>query len=369
MLKLLTSLFSTINLLFNPAFISPVSNAGYPVNQLTSQPINFIRYGFLPYWNLKFIDTIKFDQLTDLLYFAISLNADGTLNQQDVGYRRFIQNYDTLNQIAKQNHLQLGIVINNSNDQTLFDFLNNATAHTQFIHDLSLLTAHYSLSTINLDFEPLVATNSATINGLTNFVRSYQLTNQRVNQLTIDIYPSAASSQKLWDLPALSPNIDQFIVMTYDYYHPGSNTAGPISPLYLATPTDNHAVIKNIAQISRFISSSKIILGLPFYGYEWPTSQTSYLSSPNGKGSLASFSRIQSLLQSPPSNLKLQWDSLTLSPWLSYAENHQVYQIYYENPTSLTYKRQLISNANLGGFAIWALGYEGDNTSLWTSLK
>jgi spore germination protein YaaH len=41
------------------------------------------------------------------------------------------------------------------------------------------------------------------------------------------------------------------------------------------------------------------------------------------------------------------------------------YVVYFENSRSLSYKLDYVNQLNLGGIAIWALGYEGDSRELW----
>jgi spore germination protein len=65
--------------------------------------------------------------------------------------------------------------------------------------------------------------------------------------------------------------------------------------------------------------------------------------------------------------LKVQehWNDQALAPYLSYVEDGKNYIIYYENPRSISYKLDLVNQLDLGGVAIWALGYEGEDRVLW----
>ena len=67
--------------------------------------------------------------------------------------------------------------------------------------------------------------------------------------------------------------------------------------------------------------------------------------------------------------LREQWDSDAFSPYLSYEENGKTQMIYYENSRSLSYKLDLVNQAEFGGIAIWALGYDGENPELWTVIQ
>jgi spore germination protein YaaH len=356
--------------------LSPLPLSNTPINRLSDYPINRIIYGFLPYWNLKLLTSIPFAKLTDLAYFALPVDLNGNFIETDIGYRRWQSNQALITALARTHNLKLDLVITAPDDPTLFSLLNNPVAQDNLANQLALLASSSSLSGINIDFEPTVATDSATINGFTQFITQLhnqfqelnRSTGQPIIRLSIDIYPSAAASPKLWDLSALSPYTDYFIVMAYDYYRPGSEKAGPVAPIYPASPEDRHSILKNLAQVSLQVPRQKIILGIPFYGYEWPTLSNQWLSPVTGRGTLASYHRIQTLLKSGIPLTK-NWSSTTLSPWISYQKNGQTYQIYYDNPLSLTYKKELVIKSGIAGLAIWALGYDAGDPSLWRAIK
>jgi GH18 family chitinase len=43
--------------------------------------------------------------------------------------------------------------------------------------------------------------------------------------------------------------------------------------------------------------------------------------------------------------------------------------IYYENPTSISFKLEYVKQLDLAGIAIWALGYEGHTRELWDQVN
>ena len=89
-----------------------------------------------------------------------------------------------------------------------------------------------------------------------------------------------------------------------------------------------------------------------------------------GTGSLASYSRIQSLFSdSKISSLSAIWSQTTLSPYLVFEKDDETHQIYFENSESLKQKIKLVKSANFGGVAIWALGYEVPFKELWEPIK
>jgi spore germination protein len=113
------------------------------------------------------------------------------------------------------------------------------------------------------------------------------------------------------------------------------------------------------------VPENKIILAVPFYGYEWQTLTSEYESEtvPN-TGASATYARVKTLLENR-TDAKQYWDEEAQSPWLVYKQNGQIKQIYYENELSMNKKIDLIMDKKLGGVAIWAVGFEGENEGPW----
>jgi spore germination protein YaaH len=156
--------------------------------------------------------------------------------------------------------------------------------------------------------------------------------------------------------------------MTYDYHLPGGLKAGPNSPLRGAGELFQHDILTNLAEITSLVPSHQILLGIPFYGYEWSTDSSEKYSPTQSRGSVASLERIESLIKE--NTLELLWDRNSLTPYaIRREEDKIVSQIYYESVDSIKLKLELVRSAGLGGIAIWALGYEGHNPALWQTIS
>lgn len=154
--------------------------------------------------------------------------------------------------------------------------------------------------------------------------------------------------------------------MAYDYKTAKSTRAGPVSPLY--TSDDNDSIDKSFRSLLGRVPSEKIILAVPFYGYEWQTINT-HFGSPTieNTGALATYKRVKQLLDNRD-DIQLQWYPISKTPWLTYMQSGAIKQIYFENEESLSAKLAFIKKQNLGGIAIWSLGYEGDCPHLWETI-
>jgi len=333
-------------------------------------------FGFLPFWNVT--KTTLSPHLTDLGYFSLTLGPDGEFVRRgqdggtDPGYRWFTS--DRLQAVlreARRGSARLHLVVTLFDNQDLETFLASPSAQLSFYQNVTPLLQTESITGLNIDFEYVGQASPQLRAQLVSFVAGLRRhLDDRVSdyQLSLDLFPSAIERQLLWDVPALVPHLDQLIVMAYDFHRQSSPRAGPVAPLY----GDDTAVDKNIYYyLQRYtdqVPAQQLVLGVPFYGYEWQTTQ----SQPDaatlpGSGALASYSRVQQLVTSasPDQGLVLGWSDDSLTPYLSYQFDGQTRVIHYDNARSLGYKLDLVNQLNLAGVAIWALGYEGTAPELW----
>ncbi|KKS62246.1 MAG: hypothetical protein UV28_C0014G0017, partial [Candidatus Collierbacteria bacterium GW2011_GWE2_42_48] len=312
-----------------------------------------------------------------------STNKKVNLVESEPGWNK-LKSKDT-NKLLYQSKL-LGqktvIVITAMQPETIESILNSPENKRAAITSIMNIYKDFGFDDINIDFEYVNVGNKVLRDNFVDFITNLRfvcVSYKSHCQIDIDIFASAAEKPRLWDLKQLEPVTDKFIVMAYDYYRKSSTQAGPIAPIRgkcTGTFSDEkdcleEDILSHISQISKLIPSNKIILGVPFYGYEWQTASTDFLANTYpGTGALATYQRIQSLFQDVKiSSISAQWSNLTLSPYLSYEEDEKIYQIHFENAQSLEQKIKFVESANLGGIAIWALGYEGPSQDLWEPIN
>jgi len=369
--------------------VSPIALIDSLIGNSPAIRSNKVIYGFFPYWNLKYAEQLKINSLTHFAYFAIDLKEDGSTNKKvnlvesEPGWNK-LKSKDT-NKLLYQSKL-LGqktvIVITAMQPETIESILNSPENKRAAITSIMNIYKDFGFDDINIDFEYVNVGNKVLRDNFVDFITNLRfvcVSYKSHCQIDIDIFASAAEKPRLWDLKQLEPVTDKFIVMAYDYYRKSSTQAGPIAPIRgkcAGTFSDEkdcleEDILSHISQISKLIPSNKIILGVPFYGYEWQTASTDFLANTYpGTGALATYQRIQSLFQDVKiSSISAQWSNLTLSPYLSYEEDEKIYQIHFENAQSLEQKIKFVESANLGGIAIWALGYEGPSQDLWEPIN
>lgn len=358
-------------------FTSPISNLTrfhffvpelrYPVSNKPK-----IVYGFLPYWNLSRAELPA--TLTHVAYFALSVSPTGSLTQgvDEEGtnaYNRMQSEafLETL-QTKQDRDIASEIVIKQFYSNDLQAFLNSNRAQKNFYTQLDSVLLAYPFTGVNLDFE-INTGGTAIQDKFTNFVKNLDdhLARRHPSvQLSIDIFASAAEGGNIWNLAELEPYTDYFIVMAYDFHRRSSPQTGPVAPL-LGSETWSSNINSHLKDILTQVPPNKVVLGIPFYGYEWQTTSANAaaLTYPDS-GRTATYERVQELLANKDENGLIEhWNEESLSPYLTYKEAGKQYVLYFDNSRSISYKMDYINQLGLGGVAIWALGYEGETKELW----
>lgn len=372
---LLSVAFITYLLLPPQIPLSPLGTPDtLPPNSQTAKP-QYLILGFAPYWNMKKLTSSSLDTITHFAYFALHLQGDGLLythlnkREEEPGftnYKRLLANSPSTKPLI--------LTFMQQDQDSLIKLLASTQSRQIAIATILNCVKDSGAIGVNIDFEPLGDIGSDTRNNFTLFIQGLRtqldLTLNTLNSkplLTISTYASAASKPRIWDLGALSPFTDYFVVMTYDYTMPKSDNAGPNSPLRDFSGIFEHNIIKNLSELTSLLPSQKIILGIPLYGYEWDTVDNTKYAPTTSRGVTASLERIESMLQDQ--TLELIWDRNSLTPYGVSTQSGTISQIYFENEASLRLKLDLVKSVNLGGVALWALGYDNNVPWLWPTLQ
>src|SRR5438552_14227758 len=334
-------------------------------------------FGFAPYWQLSRNASWNYSLLSTVAYFGLAANNGGNVNTQDSGWTGWNRQAltDTLNRAHAAGDRDV-VVIKAFSNATINGIVSSSTARQTLITNTINAIAQRGLDGVNIDFEG--STSSSYPNLQADFTSFTGQLSSQVHQrwpnamVSVDTYSGAASwDAGFFNISALAPKVDAFFIMGYDMASgnmPGH--AGPNAPLTGWT----YNVTTAVAQYLSKAPASKVILGVPYYGYKWSTVSNAPYSASQGSASAepysfmaGDFSCAQSLAQS--------WDSTAQSPWASWwspavndpcGANHNSWrELYYDNAYSLGLKYDLANANYLQGVGMWALGYDGDAAELW----
>lgn len=314
-------------------------------------------FGFAPYWTLPQSGGFDVGSLTTLAYFGVDVNPDGSVAAAGPG-RIGLDSQELVNLVNRAHTARDRVVLTAKTfDQgALHQLATDPSAATTLVAALVPLIQSKSLDGANLDFE---GNGGADRSGFADFVRRVADGLHAVNphwQVTVDTYASSANDPGGWfDVPAIAPAIDAFFVMAYDMYD--ASRATPNSPL----GGYGHNVEGALGSYSAAVGGGKVILGLPFYGYNWQTANDTPNAPAHGPPTPMSYSQIKAQVKD------VYWDPVGNVPWSAY-EDGGWHEVYYDDPTSLGLKARAASGHRVLGVGIWALGMDGNDPAMTEAL-
>ena len=331
---------------------APPSLAGSP--PLQSHEV----FGYAPYWTLPESSGFDVNNLTTLAYFSVDANADGTLDQSGSGWNGY-ESQDLATLVTRSHAAgdRVVLTVTDFDQQSLDQITSDPSAPGRLSAALIAAVTAKNLDGVNFDFEGVGSGDRA---GLTKLITQVSNALHAVNphwQNTMAVYASAASDLAgFYDVAALAPALDGFFVMAYDMNDPVTPSA--TAPLVGGGYNDT----ETLQQFTAVMPASKVVLGVPYYGYDWPTASGSKGAPSTGPDTPLSYGVITS------GNTPTYWDPSTQTAWTSYLVGTQWHQTYFDNPTSMALKAQLANSFHIRGVGIWALGMDGNDPAMLAAL-
>lgn len=219
--------------------------------------------------------------------------------------------------------------------------LNNPTSRTNLVNNIFYLVSHKGYGGVNIDFERI---NSEDRDLFTGFLRQLKDRFERESYVLTIAVPTKNSEDIPWlegyDYGGIGAVVDFMFIMAYDWHYPGSEP-GPVAPITEVQRTVEFAIDR--------VPRSKIILGVPLYGYDW--------SIPYEPGGLASALSNQNAIntamryQSP-----VQYSDNFETPYFRYRDEQGLaHEVWFEDVRSIGMKMRLVQDYNLAGIGAWQL--------------
>jgi spore germination protein YaaH len=315
-------------------------------------------FGWHPYWMGTAYNNYDWDLLSDLSYFSYEVNASN-------GNAITTHNWLTAPVVtaAQNNGVNVNLCV------TLFSshatFLGSSSSQQTLITNLISLVQQRNAKGVNIDFEGVPSSQSA---AFTAFMIS--LCNQMhaaVPNSEVSIALPAVNWSGVYDVASMEPYVDLFCIMGYDYYWSGSTTAGPTDPLYNFQTSYNYTLSRSVTYyLNNGVPASKLILGLPYYGREWPTSSNTIPSSTTANGVSRTYDFVRT--NSTGNYTNGQWDANSFTPYFVYNSGGWN-QCFIDNAYSLGKRYDMVNQRGIAGIGIWALGYDDGHTELWDKIR
>lgn len=215
---------------------------------------------------------------------------------------------------------------------------------------------------INIDFENLAFSSDIALDrqDFSDFTHELALRlHSEGLQLIVSVPAKTVDSKEddwsyPFDYPALGQDADYLQLMTYDQHGPWGQP-GPVAGVPWVTDC--------IAYSVTVVDSSKLLIGLPAYGYDWDLTASDPAAGTWTAESF-SWSKIPDLTAKPGASVHA--DEQTLAASSSYSEIGQAHTAWFETMASIQAKTKIAADYQLGGISMWSLGQE--DLSFWQAV-
>lgn len=227
--------------------------------------------------------------------------------------------------------------------------LHNPARAAQQVAEIVALVDSNNYAGIDLDYEDLQAGDRQ---AFTSFVtRLAGALHAKGKILSVALFAKTSNAgyaprNVAQDYAALGKVVDQVRLMAYDY-HWATSPPGPVAPV---------GWIRDVIKYAKTqIPASKIVLGIPEYGYDW------------SRGVGTAITWLQAFRLSRQYHVQPRYDASSQSPWFTYtdASGHK-HTVWFENAESTRAKLDVAQGSGIAGVYLWMYGYEDPGT--WSVL-
>ncbi len=368
------------------SIISPVANK----NTTAIKKHEYEVFGFAPYWTINKLDNVDFNTLTTLAYFGVPVNPDGTFDEDNVGFKTLQS--DVAKKVFNRAHnygARVVLTLTQMDSDSIEALMDDKNAQDKAIENTVNLVAKNNLDGVNIDFEYVGDPGPAYRNKFTDFVANMT---KRVHsaipdsRVTVSVYAASVRDPKIYDIASVSKVSDQIFMMAYDFATSASSQVIPTAPLYGYKEGKYwYDVSTAVEDFLKLMPAQKLILGMPWYGYNYPVSKPavkaakyqgySYYYWYRGRRYIgysaapASSAITYSTATTEVASEKTGWDDTGKVGWIAWQADGVWRMAFLDDAKSLKIKYEFAKDKSLGGVGIWALGFDSGTNDMWSLLS
>lgn len=228
-------------------------------------------------------------------------------------------------------------------NQLISSVINNTTARSQLIANLSTTVLEKGFQGVDIDFEYILAEDRYTF---AQFVTDVRIAiNELGYPVTVALAPKTSDDQPglLYegkDYALLGEAANEVLLMTYEW---GYTYSEPMAV----------APIPNVRRVVEYaltrIPAEKIFLGIPNYGYDWP------LPYQSGITRATTIGNVEAVTIAAAFGAEIQYDEIAQTPWFRYRSNEIQHEVWFEDVRSMQAKFQLVREYQLRGMGYWQI--------------
>lgn len=322
--------------------------------------------GFLPTYMLG--KTIEYtDEVSELVFLGVEIDERGNLvwdtQSNKVNSEIYLRQKEFIWHNGGKNILGIKLF----EDEKIDELIGSDDAENNLIRQIKELGMTNKFDGINLDIEYQSNSRGVLDERFLAFLK--KMKESGVGEISLDVLVNTINKGTQEEIGNLLDGVDELIIMAYDFHRPGMNFSGVVAPIM--AESGDRSIMETVEEILKMdVDRNKIVMAFPLYGYEWKTYKSEFGSQVIGNWSqMVSYRRAKEIVETAGvDDLVVNWDEQSMTPWLSFKENGEIHEIYYEDDKSLKIKLALVRQNGFGGVGFWALGYEGVDETFWNLI-
>lgn len=218
---------------------------------------------------------------------------------------------------------------------------------------------------LHLDFEWFAPAEDSLREGFHAYVDTLALRVEETFPMAqMSMFVPAFHPDGMIDLSRIPDVFDEIMVQGYDLHWQTGPMAGPVSPLSGWQGNNWDSIMHQMDE--QGVERSRLLITVPYYGYEWPVVDSAPGSNTRGNASVTTHARIDSfnLPEMQVAALDrvaahgLQRDPVSGSPFYTFQDSTGWVQGWYEDEESFRRKYEFVLNQELAGIAVFPIGYD-----------
>jgi spore germination protein YaaH len=325
--------------------------------------------GYHAYWTGASWEAYPWDVLDRLYFFEIEVGADGSL----ADFHGWPEEWSGLVARARDAGVSLVPTISMHDADAFEELFASPERAARLVSELSaMLSASPELDGIHLDLEVFRPVDIAVRDGYTAFVASLDRALDALSSaLSLSVFAMAFDDDDVYNERALAELADYLVVQGYDFHHTTDARAGPLGA------TEGWGRLSWASVLERFLSlgvpARKLVMAVPFFGYEWPVVGPEPGSATRGDAVIVPLAPADDVVPELPRAFAraaehgVRRDADSGVPYYAYQDDSGWRQGWFEDAESRGAKYAFVREHGLGGVALFPLAY-GDATH-WQELR